>query len=146
MESEERGTFTAEITHWRTVRGLSKRALAARLNVDHSYVSHLEAGREHGSAHLARRADAKLDAGGALWCAWQRTDTSSTKVEPAGLPSSTAQLLVLEDDAALEFDGNAFHLRMRRLLRNDGADPVSRYNPVPGRAPLSGPAPRPTLR
>ncbi|WP_031066006.1 peptide deformylase [Streptomyces sp. NRRL F-5527] len=126
MDSQERGTFAAELTHWRTVRSLSKRALAKRLNVDPSYVSHLEAGREHGSAHLARRADAELDAGGALWVAWQRTDTSSTKAEPAE-PSSHTALLVLEDDAALDLDGSTFHLRMRRLLRNDGADPVTRY-------------------
>lgn len=126
MEIEKRGTFAAELTHWRTVRSLSKRALAARLNVDPSYISHLEAGREHGSAHLARRADAELDAGGVLWAAWQRTDASSTQAEPAEPPSNTA-LLVLEDDASLDFDGSTFHLRMRRLLRNDGADPVTRY-------------------
>lgn len=76
MEREERATFAAELTHWRNVRGLSKAALAQRLNIDPSYVSHLEAGREHGSSRLARRADTELDAGGALWQAWQRTDAS----------------------------------------------------------------------
>jgi peptide deformylase/transcriptional regulator with XRE-family HTH domain len=126
LESEERGTFAAELTHWRTVRGLSKRALAERLHVDPSYVSHLESGREHGSATLARRVDAELDAGGALWTAWQRSDASPPTFEPAE-PSSSTGLLVLEDDAALDFDGSTFHLRMRRLLRNDGIEPITSY-------------------
>ncbi|MGW2291590.1 helix-turn-helix domain-containing protein [Streptomyces phaeochromogenes] len=76
LERKERATFAAELTHWRNVRGLSKAALAQRLNIDPSYVSHLEASREHGSSRLARRADTELDAGGALWQAWQRTDAS----------------------------------------------------------------------
>ncbi|WP_330351772.1 peptide deformylase [Streptomyces sp. NBC_00582] len=126
MESDERGTFAAELTHWRTVRSLTKKALAARLNVDPSYISHLEAGREHGSPALARRVDTELDAGGALWTAWQGTDASPSAAEQSESTTSTG-LLVLEDDAALDFDGSTFHLRMRRLLRNDGTDPVSRY-------------------
>ncbi|MET8683608.1 peptide deformylase [Streptomyces sp. NPDC004732] len=126
MESEERGTFAAELTHWRTVRGLSKAALAGRLSIDPSYVSHMEAGREHGSSQLARRADAELDAGGALWQAWQRTDASPHAAEQTDPPSGTG-LLVLEDEAALSYDGRVFHLKMRRLLRNHGSEPVTRY-------------------
>ncbi|WP_079055861.1 peptide deformylase [Streptomyces caeruleatus] len=126
MESEERSTFAAELTHWRNVRGLSKAALAGRLNIDPSYVSHMEAGREQGSSQLARRADAELDAGGALWQAWQRTDASPQAAEQSEPPSSTG-LLVLEDEAALSFDGSVYHLSMRRLLRNVGIDPVTRY-------------------
>ncbi|WP_416969367.1 peptide deformylase [Streptomyces sp. 4F14] len=127
MESGERGRFAAELTHWRTVRGLSKRGLAARLSIDASYVSHLEAGRERGSATLARSADAELDAGGALWRAWQSNgDSLSSAAEPSE-SSSGAGLVVLEDDAALTFDGSHYHLRMRRLLRNDASEPVTRY-------------------
>ncbi|MFD4480385.1 peptide deformylase [Streptomyces sp. NPDC058471] len=126
MESEERSTFAAELTHWRNVRGLSKAALAQRLNIDPSYVSHMEAGREHGSSQLARRADTELDAGGALWQAWQCTDASPQAPEQPEPPSGTG-LLVLEDEAALSFDGSAYRLSMRRLLRNNGIDPVTRY-------------------
>ncbi|MEW2401362.1 peptide deformylase [Streptomyces sp. NPDC046862] len=125
-DGEERSTFAAELTHWRNVRGLSKRGLAERLTIDPSYVSHLEAGREHGSATLARRADTQLDAGGALWKAWQGTDTSSPTAEPAEAPSVSG-LLVLEDEAALTFGDGNYRLRMRRLLRNDGTEPITRY-------------------
>ncbi|MET8981658.1 peptide deformylase [Streptomyces sp. NPDC004539] len=127
MESGEHGRFAAELTHWRTARGLSKRGLAARLNIDASYVSHLEAGRERGSATLARSADAELDAGGALWRAWQSNGDSPA---PAAEPSESAAgagLVVLEDEAELSFDGSDYHLRMRRLMRNDGTEPVTRY-------------------
>ncbi|MFF1810581.1 helix-turn-helix domain-containing protein [Streptomyces sp. NPDC058251] len=126
MEREERATFAAELTHWRSVRGLSKAALAQRLNIDPSYVSHLEAGREHGSSQLARRADTELDAGGALWRAWQRTDASPQAAEQNDPPSGTG-LLVLEDKAALRYDDGRFHLSMRRLLHNSGTEPVTRY-------------------
>ncbi|MFE7777637.1 peptide deformylase [Streptomyces sp. NPDC057445] len=126
MEREERATFAAELTHWRSVRGLSKAALAQRLNIDPSYVSHLEAGREHGSSQLARRADTELDAGGALWRAWQRTDASPQAAEQNDPPSGTG-LLVLEDEAALRYDDGRFHLSMRRLLHNNGTEPVTRY-------------------
>ncbi|WP_093802096.1 peptide deformylase [Streptomyces sp. Wb2n-11] len=126
MEREERATFAAELTHWRSVRGLSKAALAQRLNIDPSYVSHLEAGREHGSSQLARRADTELDAGGALWRAWQRTDASPHAAEHNDPPSGSG-LLVLEDEAALRYDDGRFHLSMRRLLHNNGTEPVTRY-------------------
>ncbi|MFC8125934.1 peptide deformylase [Streptomyces sp. NPDC057302] len=125
MDREEGASFAAELKHWRNVRGLSMAGLAQRLNIDPSYVSHLESGREHGSSQLARRADVELDAGGALWQAWQRTDASSQAPELSEPPSGSG-LLVLEDDAALRYDGR-FHLSMRRLLRNTGTDPVTRY-------------------
>ncbi|WP_230424304.1 peptide deformylase [Streptomyces radicis] len=34
---------------------------------------------------------------------------------------------MLDDDAALHFDGTHFHLRMRRALRNNGTEPITRY-------------------
>lgn len=127
MESEEGRAFAAELTHWRTVRGLSKRALAEGLHIDPSYVSHLEAGREQGSAALVRKADTFLDAGGALWRSWQTTGTHPPVPETAAESSPASGLVVLDDDASLELDGGVYHLRMRRLLRNDGTEPVTRY-------------------
>ncbi|HEY8986639.1 MAG TPA: peptide deformylase, partial [Streptomyces sp.] len=126
MDRKPPSTFATELARWRTVRRLSKRALAQRLHVDPSYVSHLEAGREQGSATLARNADTQLDAGGALWKAWQSASTAPPAPEAAdAVPSSG--LVVLEDDAALGFDGSVYHLRMRRRLRNDGTEPITRY-------------------
>jgi len=82
-------TFAAELTRWRTVHGLSKRALAQRPHVDPSYVSHLEASREQGSATLARNADTQLDAGEALWKTWQSASTAPPAPEAAdAVPSS----------------------------------------------------------
>lgn len=126
MKSKERATFAAELTHWRNVRGLSKAALASRLNIDPSYVSHLEAGREHGSAQLARRADTELRAAGTLWQAWQRTDTAPATLDQDD-PTAGTGLLVLKDEAALAYDSGTYHLRMRRLLENNGIEPVTRY-------------------
>ncbi|MFQ6197718.1 peptide deformylase [Streptomyces sp. NPDC000405] len=123
----EEPTFAAELTRWRTVRILSKAALAKWLNISPSYVSHLEAGREHGSADLARRADTELQAGGALWAAWQ-SSTPTAPVDEHTEPAATAAgLLVLHDAAALSYDGGAYHLLMRRRLRNTGTEPVTRY-------------------
>ncbi|MGW0574762.1 helix-turn-helix domain-containing protein [Streptomyces sp. NPDC002920] len=119
MEREERATFAAELTHWRSVRGLSKAGLAQRLNIDPSYVSHLEAGREHGSSEFARRADTQLDAGGALWRAWQRTDASPQAAEQSDPPSGTG-LLVVEDEAALRYDDGRFHLTEVSMAASSG--------------------------
>jgi peptide deformylase len=129
MTAAESGSYPAELKRWRSVRGLTRAALAKRLNVDPSYVSHLEAGREHGSAALARRADAELNAAGALWRAWQDHNATPRGPTETATPDSppTAGLLVLEDDAALSYDGSTYRLRMRRRLRNTGTEPVTRY-------------------
>ncbi|MBC2879315.1 MULTISPECIES: peptide deformylase [Streptomyces] len=126
-EKDAGSKFAAELGRWRTKRDLSKAALAKRLNVSPSYISHLEAGREHGSADLARRADAELQAGGALWAAWQNGGTPAPAGEPKHTASLAPGLLVLDDEAALSYDGNTYHLTMRRRLCNVGAEPVTRY-------------------
>ncbi|MGP4112301.1 peptide deformylase [Streptomyces sp. 4N509B] len=127
MSAAESGSYAAELKRWRTVRGLTRAALAKLLNVSPSYVSHLEAGREHGSAALARRADARLNAAGALWTAWQNHDPADAPEPASPEPVTSTGLLVLADDAALSFDGGVYHLRMRRRLRNTGTEPVTRY-------------------
>jgi peptide deformylase/transcriptional regulator with XRE-family HTH domain len=127
MAAAESGSYAAELKRWRSVRGLNRAALAKLLNVSPSYVSHLEAGREHGSAALARRADAKLNAAGALWKAWQDHDPADPPEPTSTEPVTSTGLLVLEDDAVLSFDGGVYHLRMRRRLHNSGAEPVTRY-------------------
>ncbi|MEW1633499.1 peptide deformylase [Streptomyces sp. NPDC093801] len=126
MDGTRGASFAVEVKRFRTVRGLSKAALARRLSVDPSYVSHLEGGRERGSSQLARRLDTVLDAGGAVWRAWQ-DDPGGTSPRAEKPESPAAALLVLEDDAALAFDGTTYHLRMRRRLHNTGTEPVTRY-------------------
>src|SRR5262245_16536876 len=58
--------FAAILVHWRAVRGLSKKQLAAEMGFDPSYVSHVEARRHRPTEDFARRADVALDAGGEL--------------------------------------------------------------------------------
>ncbi|MFI8281320.1 peptide deformylase [Streptomyces sp. NPDC085929] len=119
--------FAATLKHFRTIRGYSAAALARRLGIDPSYISHLEAGRERGSSDLIRRMDKELEAAGALWRAWKEDDGEPVPAEtPEETPASTG-VLVLEDEARLTYVGGLYHLRMRRLLRNVGSEPVTRY-------------------
>lgn len=119
--------FAAEVTHFRTIRGLSKVELARRLRIDPSYVSHLESERERGSSDLARRLDMELDAGGKIWKAWQEVDTGAQLAPEGAEPPLSAGILVLEDTAALRYDGAMYHLTMHRRLRNTGTEPITRY-------------------
>lgn len=127
MPSQGELSFAAELKRFREVRGLSKVDLARRLNISPSYVSHLESGRERGASDLARRLDKELDAGGELWKAWQEDDGGAQPVHESADVSPSAGILVLEDSAALRYDGSDFHLTMRRRLRNTGTEPITRY-------------------
>ncbi|MGH3242004.1 MAG: helix-turn-helix domain-containing protein [Spirillospora sp.] len=49
---------------------MPKKKLAAAMGFDPSYISHVEAGRHSASEEFARKAEAVLSAGGALWHAW----------------------------------------------------------------------------
>ncbi|MCC3769384.1 helix-turn-helix domain-containing protein [Streptomyces sp. UNOC14_S4] len=131
--------FAAETAYWREVRGLSKRALAAAMGFDPSYVSHVESGRHKPTEDFARRADEALGAGKAVWKRWcdyeaAKARTGRTAVAPpapraaAEQPYATGSALVVEHDAArLDYDGRLYRLTMRRLLRNTGTEPVTRY-------------------
>ncbi|GAA5604503.1 peptide deformylase [Streptomyces griseus] len=127
MTGQGEPSFAAELKHFREVRGLAKAELARRLKISPSYVSHLESGRERGSSDLARRLETELDAGGKLWKAWKDDDSGPQLVpESADVPPS-AGILVLEDSAALRYDGTHYHLTMHRRLRNTGTEPITRY-------------------
>ncbi|MEU0840382.1 helix-turn-helix transcriptional regulator [Streptomyces sp. NPDC005962] len=130
--------FAAELARWREVRGMSKRALAQAMGFDPSYVSHMESGRHKPSEEFARLADEVLNAGKSIWRRWgdyerARTRTMRPPAAPltpllAEQPYATGSALVVEHDAAhLQYDGRAYRLTMRRLLRNTGTDPVTRY-------------------
>lgn len=125
-EQPAEARFAVELRRWRTLRGLSKAELAKRLSIDPSYVSHLEAARERGSAKLGRRLDAELGAGGELWGAWQVAETSGPSPY-ADTEALAGGLIVLDDAASLIFDGTTYHLSMRRRLSNEGVEPVTRY-------------------
>ena len=55
-------------------RGLTKKQLAAEMGFDPSYVSHVEARRHRPTEDFARRAEAVLQAGGAIWQRFQEYD------------------------------------------------------------------------
>ncbi|MFI7087643.1 peptide deformylase [Streptomyces anulatus] len=127
MPGERGPSFAAELKHFREVRSMSKVDLARRLKISPSYVSHLESGRERGSADLARRLEKELDAGGKLWKAWQDDDGGTQPAPDTAEASPLAGILVLEDAAALRYDGTHYHLTMHRRLRNTGTEPITRY-------------------
>jgi transcriptional regulator with XRE-family HTH domain len=127
--------FGAELTYWREVRGLSKRALAQSMGFDPSYISHIESGRHHPSEDFARRAEEVLSAGKAIWRCFQDDETARHRtgaanriapVMPEPSPAGPA-LLVEHDHAQLVYTGGIHHLTMRRRLANTGSQPVSRY-------------------
>ncbi|WP_030791248.1 helix-turn-helix domain-containing protein [Streptomyces sp. NRRL S-920] len=130
--------FAAEVARWREVRGMSKRGLARAMGFDPSYVSHMESGRHKPSEEFARLAEETLNAGKAIWRRWcdyeqARTRSRRPAVAPPAprrpeQPYATGSALVVEHDAArLQYDGRSYRLTMRRLLRNTGEEPVTRY-------------------
>ncbi|MFD8064192.1 multiprotein-bridging factor 1 family protein [Streptomyces cyaneofuscatus] len=129
--------FAAEVAYWREVRGLAKRELARRMSFDPSYVSHVESGRHKPTEDFARRAEETLNAGKAIWNRWLDYDTARTPVTPAPAisaprrgeqPYASGSAIVVEHDAArLDYDGRHYRLTMRRLLRNTGSEPITRY-------------------
>jgi transcriptional regulator with XRE-family HTH domain len=129
--------FAAEVAYWREVRGMSKKALAELMGFHPSYVSHVESGRHKPTVDFARRADETLNAGKAIWRRWNEYETARTRATPttAAVPAprpeqpyATGSAIVVEHDAArLDYDGRAYRLTMRRLLRNTGEAPITRY-------------------
>ncbi|MES9505525.1 helix-turn-helix transcriptional regulator [Streptomyces sp. NPDC000609] len=129
--------FAAEVAYWREVRGLAKRELARRMGFDPSYVSHVELGRHKPTEDFARRAEEALNAGKAIWKRWLEYETARAPVAPVAVvpaprrseqPYATGSAIVVEHDAArLDYDGRLYRLTMRRLLRNTGSEPITRY-------------------
>src|ERR1051326_1481870 len=80
--------FAAELAQWRTERGLSKKQLATEMGFDPSYVSHVEGRRHRPTEDFARRAEAVLDAGGAIWTRYTRYEElrRAPRTGSAGLP------------------------------------------------------------
>ncbi|GAA2875042.1 helix-turn-helix domain-containing protein [Streptomyces mexicanus] len=130
--------FAAEVAYWREVRGMPKKVLAELMGFHASYVSHMESGRHKPTEDFARRADETLNAGKAIWRKWcdyeaaRARETKAATPVPAQRraeqPYATGSAIVVEHDAArLDYDGHLYRLTMRRLLRNTGTDPITRY-------------------
>jgi peptide deformylase len=129
-------TFAAELARWRVERSMSKKQLAARMGFDPSYVSHVEGRRHRPTEDFARRAEAVLGAGGAIWQRYQEYDelrhtrSSASHRDPPvpeqWLPPGTG-LIVEQEVATLSYREGTYRCVIRRALYNAGTEPVTRY-------------------
>ena len=130
--------FAAELTRWRLERGLTKKQLAAQMGFDPSYVSHVEGRRHRPTEDFARRAEAVLGAGGAIWLRFQdyddlrhaRTAGQASLRDPPvpeqWMPPGTG-LIVEQEVATALVPGRRYRCVIRRALYNAGTEPVTRY-------------------
>jgi peptide deformylase len=128
--------FVTALAQWRVERGMTKKQLAARMGFDPSYVSHVEGRRHKPTEDFARRAEAVLAAGGAIWQRFQEYDElrhargapvhRDPPVPAQWLPPGTG-LIVEREFAALTYTDGAYRCRIRRSLYNAGTEPVTRY-------------------
>jgi peptide deformylase len=128
--------FVTALAHWRVERGMSKKQLAARMGFDPSYVSHVEGRRHKPTEDFARRAEAVLGAGGAIWQQFQEYDelrhargTALHRDPPVPvqwLPPGTG-LIVEQEIAELVYVDGTYRCRVQRALYNAGVEPVTRY-------------------
>ncbi len=128
--------FVTALAQWRVERGMTKKQLAARMGFDPSYVSHVEGRRHKPTEDFARRAEAVLAAGGAIWQRFQEYDelrharTTGPHRDPPvpaqWLPPGTG-LIVEREVAELAYTDGAYRCRVQRWLYNAGVEPVTRY-------------------
>ncbi|AEV89127.1 formylmethionine deformylase [Actinoplanes sp. SE50] len=128
--------FVSALAQWRVERGMTKKQLAARMGFDPSYVSHVEGRRHKPTEDFARRAEAVLGAGGAIWQRFQEYDElrhartpgphRDSPVRSQWLPPG-AGLVVEREIAELAYTDGAYRCRVLRSLYNAGVEPVTRY-------------------
>ncbi|MFC7529138.1 peptide deformylase [Actinoplanes sp. GCM10030250] len=128
--------FVTALAQWRVERGMTKKQLAARMGFDPSYVSHVEGRRHKPTEDFARRAEAVLSAGGAIWQRFQEYDElrhargSALHRDPPvpvqWLPPGTG-LVVEQEIAELRYTDGAYRCVVQRALYNAGVEPVTRY-------------------
>ena len=86
-------SFAAELARQRTGRGLSKKQLAVLMGFDPSYVSHVEGRRHRPTEDFARRAEAVLEASGAIWQRFREYDdlrhARAGSAAPRAVPART---------------------------------------------------------
>jgi peptide deformylase len=129
--------FVTALAQWRNERGMTKKQLAARMGFDPSYVSHVEGRRHKPTEDFARRAEAVLAAGGAIWQRFQEYDElrharggtplhRDPPVPAQWMPPGTG-LIVEHEIAELAYTDGAYRCRIKRALYNAGTEPVTRY-------------------
>ncbi|MGH3646840.1 MAG: peptide deformylase [Micromonosporaceae bacterium] len=128
--------FIGELRHWRDVRGLSQKALAARVGYTSSYVSKVESGAVRPSREFVTKADQELRTGRALVRRWQELRAAAPVRRP-GHPPGTSEielapephlgLVVLHEDSTLTYADGHYRTRVRRHIRNVGTEPVTQY-------------------
>lgn len=135
---ETADAFVAELQHWRDVAGVSRKRLSQDMAYDPSYVGKVESGGARPTEDFAKRADQTLRAGGALVRRWKEYDLAARRairqdhhvdepiaVEP--LPQPAGSLVVEHDHAELRYADGMYHPTQRRLIRNLGGEPITRY-------------------
>lgn len=106
------------------------------MGFDPSYVSHVEGRRHRPTEDFARRAEAVLEAGGAIWQRFKEYDElrharaerahRDPPVPGQWMPPGTG-LIVERELATLTHLGDAYRCVIRRELYNAGTEPVTRY-------------------
>ena len=128
--------FIADLKHWREVRGLSQKRLAAEMAYDASYVSKIENAQQQPTNEFARRADEVLHAGGSLIrrCRDYTSARSAPRAThpPVHVANDDAgalahSLLVRHEEAECRLVDGIYHMHMRRQLYNASDVPVTRY-------------------
>jgi peptide deformylase len=131
--TETADAFVAELKRWRDVRSMSQSRLARDMLYDRSYISKIESGSERPSVDFVAKADAVLQAGGALTRAYRgdvehRGRPARDERTAAPVEHDPAACLVVEhDDAELRYNGHTYRATMRRIIRNCGEGPITRY-------------------
>lgn len=131
--------FIAELRHWREVAGMSQKALARHVGYTNSYISKVENGTLVPSREFAENADKCLRAGNSLVRRWKELnqvlgDTPANRHVPEqasviedSQSASASNLVVEHEHSELTFENGLFKTCVRRLLRNVGTDPITRY-------------------
>jgi transcriptional regulator with XRE-family HTH domain len=128
--------FSAELRLWRIQQGFSKKDLAAEMGFHPSYISHLESGRQRPTRNVAERAEAILQADGAIWrryLAYADLRGTDDGLSPsAAVPQlSLGTVLIVESEiATLRYADGEYSCTIRRELYNVGRQPITQYRAV----------------
>ncbi|MEV7869194.1 helix-turn-helix transcriptional regulator [Streptomyces sp. NPDC088124] len=134
-----RAWFGVELRNWRTTRGLSTGALAAKAQISGSTIERIEKAERSCNPDLAGRLDEALDAGGALRRLWRRVQEETDS--PAGDADNVRSSL--PETASDQHRKGMLH--RDPLTRPDGSPPVHRRtflttSGIAALLPLSRPA------
>lgn len=130
--------FIGELRHWREVAGMSQKALARHVGYTNSYISKVENGTLVPSREFAENADKCLRAGNSVVRRWRELNqalgdtpanrhTHEASAIDDSSSASASNLVVEHEHAELTYGNGLFKTCVRRLLRNVGTDPITRY-------------------